>query len=144
VERVYKKATTALAMNHKHTEDREAQLEKDRKRRRHLEPQRTIRELDVAQDMIHTATKLTAAHLITYAMREYLGDRTMTPQTFVSRVLPFRGRREIYKTHERVVFYENPRDPEMTTALQEVCRRLNKQKLARENRTITYCCCEAP
>ena len=143
-EQAHKVASTAVETNRRRCEDREAQLDKDRKRQRHLEPQRIIRELDVAQDMIHTATKLTAAHLITYAIRQYLGDRNMTSQTLLSRVLPFRGRREVYKTSERVVFYENPRDPEMTALLKEACHRLNKRKLARDDRTITYCCCEAP
>jgi len=143
-EQTYNTASAALASNRERSAALEAKLTKDRERHRHLDSQRTIRELDVAQDMILTATKLTAVHLIIYAMREYLADRRMTPDTFVSRVLPLCGRREVYKTHERVVFYENPRDPEMTAALEAACRHLNKQKLVRDDRPITYCCCEAP
>jgi hypothetical protein len=143
-EQAYQAASAALEANRTHCADLEARLDKDRKRERHLQPQRTIRELDVAQDMILTATKLAAANLITFVLREYLGDKNMTPQTFVSRVLSFRGRREVYKDQERVLFYENERDPEMTQALQEACRRLNKRKLKRDDRTVTYCCCEAP
>jgi len=45
---------------------------------------------------------------------------------------------------ERVMFYENPRDPEMTAALQEASRRLNMRKLFREDRPVAYCCSEAP
>ncbi len=50
----------------------EERIAKDETRRKKLEPQRTIRQLDVAQDMILTATKLTAAQLISFAIREYL------------------------------------------------------------------------
>lgn len=143
-EQNHQAASAALGANQTQCGHLEARLDKDRKRERHLQPQRSIRELDVAQDMILTATKLAAANLIAFVLREYLGDKNMTPQTFVSRMLTFRGRREVYKEHECVLFYDNERDPEMTQALHEACRTLNKRKLKRDDRTVTYCCCEAP
>ena len=63
-------------------------------RQKRLEPRRTIRQLDVTQDTILTATKLTAAMLISFVLREYLPSMSMTPQTFVQRVLSVHGRKE--------------------------------------------------
>ena len=107
-------------------------------RRQHLEAQRTIRQLDVAQDMILTATKLTATQLISFAVRQYLPTLPMTPETFVARVFPLHGRKEREPTLERVVFYENPRDPEVTAALHDACRRLNTRDLQRGGRRLRY------
>ena len=100
-------------------------------RRRHLEPQRTIRQLDTTQDTILTATKLTALQLISFALREYLPTMPMTPQTFVQRVLSVRGRKETSPDQELVVFYENFRDPVVNDALRDACARLNRRKLKR-------------
>ena len=113
-------------------------LEKTSRRQDQLEPQQTIRELDVAQDTILTALKLTAAQLVAFALREYLPSMKMTPDTFKRRVLHTRGRREIYETHERVVFYRNPRDPDVTEALERACRILNDRKIVREERRVAY------
>jgi len=62
----------------------------------------------------------------------------MTPDTFKRRVLPTRGRREIYETHEQVVFYRNPRDPDVTEALECACRKLNDRMIVRDERRVTY------
>jgi hypothetical protein len=97
-----------------------------------------IRQVDVALDSVLTATKLTGAQLITFALREYLPERRMTPQTFVARMLPMQGRKEGSKDTERIVFYENPRDPEMTEALRGACKRLRERKLNRDNRRLIY------
>lgn len=113
-------------------------------RRRHLEAQRTIRQLDVAQDMILTATKLTATQLIAFTLRQYLIELPMTPQTFVARVFSLRGRKEIEPSLERVVFYENPRDPEVTAALHDACCRLNRRDLQRDGRRLRYVVETAP
>lgn len=107
-------------------------------RRKRLEPQRTIRQLDVTQDTILTAAKLTAAQLISFALREYLPSMPMTPQTFVQRVLSIHGRKEIDHEHELVVFYENPRDPLINEALRKACERINRRKLRRGARTLRF------
>lgn len=107
-------------------------------RRRHLEPQRTIRQLDTTQDTILTATKLTALQLISFALREYLPTMPMTPQTFVQRVLSVRGRKETSPDHELVVFYENLRDPLVNDALRNACDRLNRRKLKRDDRQLRF------
>lgn len=107
-------------------------------RRRHLEPQRTIRQLDTTQDTILTATKLTALQLISFAVREYLPTMPMTPQTFLQRVLPMRGRKEISPDQELVVFYENIRDPLVTEAFRDACERLNSRKLQRDDRRLRF------
>ena len=105
---------------------------------RHLEPKSLIRQLDVAQDQILTAAKLTALQLILWVLRNYLTALPMTPETFVSRVFALQGRKEIEPTVERVVFYENPRDPEVTAALKDACDRLNQRKLRRQDRLLLY------
>jgi len=68
----------------------------------------------------------------------------MTPDTFVSRVFPTRGRREIEPTVERVVFFENSRDPEVNAALHDACRRLNLRNLQRDGRRLRYAIEAAP
>lgn len=115
-----------------------ASLSKAEARARKLEGQREIRQIDVALDSVLTATKLTGAQLITFVLREYLLERPMTPQTFVARMLPMQGRKEVSESTERIVFYENPRDPEMTEALRGACKRLSARKLQRENRRLLY------
>jgi len=116
-------------------ERRAEDIAADKKR---LEPQRTIRQLDVTQDTILTATKLTAAQLISFVLREYLPSMPMTPQTFVQRVLCIHGRKEIGQDHELVVFYENPRDPLINDALRKACERLNRRELRRDDRRLRF------
>ena len=113
-------------------------LAKATARRKKLEPRRTIRKLDVALDTVLTATKLTAALLITFVVREYLAAMPMTPQTFASRLFGVRGRRETRPEAERVVFYENPRDAAVNIALADACARLNKRRLVRAGRKLSY------
>jgi len=113
-------------------------------RRRHLEPQRMIRQLDTTQDTILTATKLTALQLISFALREYLPSMPMTPQTFIQRVLSVRGRKQIDRDQELIVLYENPRDPLVNEALRDACSRLNRRALQREDRRLRFAVEPAP
>jgi hypothetical protein len=55
-----------------------------------------------------------------------------------------RGRKEIEPKQERVVFYENPRDPEVTEALRDACRILNQRRLQRDGRRLSYAVEPAP
>jgi hypothetical protein len=132
------KARTALDKNR----DRRAKLEQRAAeiadRRRHIEPRRTIRQLDTTQDTILTATKLTALQLISFALREYLPTMPMTPSTFLQRVLSVRGRKETALDNELVVFYENFRDPLVNDALRDACARLNRRKLERGDRRLRF------
>ena len=107
-------------------------------RRARLEPQRTIRKLDVAQDAILTATKLTAVQLICFVLREYLSSLAMTPETFIQRVFTIHGRKELRMNEELIVFYENPRDPAINDALRDACGHLNKRALQRASRTLRF------
>ena len=94
--------------------------------------------------MILTASKLTTAQRIAFALRIYLPALPMTPDTFISRVFSMHGRKEIEPTIERVIFYENSRDPEVTSALLDACRRLNRRRLMREGRRLRYSVEPAP
>jgi len=107
-------------------------------RQKRLDPRRTIRQLDVTQDTILTATKLTAAMLISFVLREYLPSMSMTPQTFVQRVLTVHGRKEIGRDQELVVFYENPRDPLVNDLLTKASERLNRRALLRDGRRLRF------
>ena len=49
-----------------------------------------------------------------------------------------RGRRERRRDEELIVFYANPRDPEMTDALTMACERLNDRDLTRGGRRLRY------
>jgi hypothetical protein len=107
-------------------------------RQAHLEPQRKIRQLDVAQDSILTAAKLTVLQLIAFVLREYLPSLPITAQTFISRVFSTRGRRILRPGLELILFHENARDPEISAVLRDACRRLNLRKLERDGRRIRY------
>jgi len=136
-----KAATTARAAVDKNN-TRRAKLDTQREqiatRRARLEPQRAIRQLDVAQDAILTATKLTAAQLISFVLREYLGSLAMTPATFIQRVFTIRGRKELRPAEELIVFYENFRDPDINDALRDACEHLNMRALQRDGRTLRF------
>jgi hypothetical protein len=131
-------ASKKVQHNHSATVKLEQQLGEMGERVRGLDNKRMIRQLDVAQDQILTATKLTALQLIAFVLRMYLTVLPMTPETFLSRVMSLRGRREIEPEVERVVFYQNPRDPEVTAALQDACARLNQRRLRRDGRLLLY------
>jgi hypothetical protein len=109
-----------------------------------LEPRRTIRQLDVAQDAILTATKLTALQLIVFVLREYLPSLAMTPETFLTRVFSLAGRKELRPESELIVFYENPRDPKINEALREACDRLNKRAISRDGTALRFAIEPAP
>ena len=130
-------AQAALLTSEQRRAALEASLAKMRAEHQHFAPQRTIRQLDVDQDRILTAIKLTAALLISFAIREYL-PAAITAETFVTRIFSMRGRKEVRPDEERVVFYENPRDPEATAALRHACRRLNERQLKRDGRLLLY------
>lgn len=132
------KASAALDKTCRRRNTLESRAAEIADRRRHLEPQRTIRQVNVTQDTILTATKLTALQLISFAIREYLPTMPMTPQTFVQRVLSVRGRKETSPDHELIVFYENPRDPLVNDALHDACNRLNRRKLQRADRRLRF------
>ncbi len=137
-QRALDKAQRRLMSHRKRMVKLETTLAQLAKRSTHLEPQRRIRQLDVALDSILTATKLTASQLIAFASREYLPSLPMTAQTFVSRAFPIRGHRILRVDEEIVIFHENPRDPEMSAALRDACTRLNSRALARGGRRIRY------
>ncbi len=103
-----------------------------------LEPRQEIRQLDVALDSVMTAFKLIAFLLITFVLHEYLSLRKMTAETFARRILPYHGRREERPDEIVVVFYENPRDPEMNTALAQACAELERRGLTRDGRRLRY------
>ena len=132
------KARAAVEKNNARRIKLETQREQIAARRARLEPQRTIRKLDVAQDTILTATKLTAVQLICFVLREYLCSLAMTPETFIQRVFTIHGRKELRTSEERIIFYENPRDLAVNDALRDACQRLNKRALQREGRTLRF------
>jgi hypothetical protein len=133
-DRLEKKASQQEVRNQK----LEASISKAEVRVAHLEPQQQIRQLDVALDMILTATKLTALQLVLFVIREYLVGHSMTAMTFIARMLTTRGRVIRRSTEEIIVFYENQRDPEMGRALQVAAERLNSRNLTRDGRTLRY------
>jgi hypothetical protein len=137
-ERTFTRAQEAVTKNAERTQKLDERLRKVATRRAKLEPQRTIRQLDVAQDAVLTAAKLTALQLIAFAIREYLPSMPMSPHTFISRVFGLRGRKELDGDEERIVIFENPRDPEVNAAVADACRRLNQRRLHRDGRRLRY------
>ena len=68
----------------------------------------------------------------------------MTAETFCRRVFSIPGRKEVEPEVERVSFYENPRDKEVTAALRDACRILNQRKIQRDGRRVHYAVVPAP
>ncbi len=132
------KAKAALERHEMQRQDTQDAIEKMIDRVAELEPMRMIRQLDVALDSILTAMKLTLAMLIIYAFREYIPSTDISTETFLNRLLSIRGRRETTKTLERIIFYENPRDPRITAALVEACEVLNQRGLERDDRALRF------
>ena len=131
-------AEAARAKSEKRAADLDGLLTDVAARTEKLQHQRSIRQLDVALDMVLTAAKLACSLLITFALREYLTASPMTPHTFATRLFGIRGRRELRPDEELIVFYENPRDPDTNAALADACRRLNLRRLSREGRRLRY------
>jgi hypothetical protein len=48
------------------------------------------------------------------------------------------------RSPERIVFYENPRDPEVNVTLADAYGRLNKRRLVRDGRKLSYAVEPAP
>lgn len=137
-QRDFDRAQQKLKAHHARLRERETILAKLEKRRKQLEPQRRIRQLDVAQDSVLTAAKLTVLQLIAFVLREYLPSLPMTAQTFISRVFSLPGHRVLGPGQELVVFHENARDPEMSAALRRACEQLNSRGLRRNGRLVQY------
>jgi hypothetical protein len=134
LDRMEKKASH----NETRREKLEASIAKAEARATHLEPQKQIRQLDVALDMILTATKVTALQLIMFVIREYLVGCAMTATTFIARLLTTRGRLIRRANEEIIIFYENPRDPEMGHMLRVAAERLNHRNIVRNGRSLRY------
>ena len=132
------RAQAGVTKNEARAADLDELLAKAAARAAKLEHQRSIRQLDVALDMVLTAAKLSCALLITFALREYLTATPMTPHTFITRIFGIRGRREVRPEQECVYFYENPRDPDINAVLADACRKLNARRLSREGRHLRY------
>jgi len=113
-------------------------LEQTTAQRAKLEPQRTIRQLDVGLDTVMTATKLATHLLLSFVLREYLVAARLSPHSFISRIFSIPGRRETTVDEELIVFYENSRDPEINAALAHACQRLNQRRLHRNGRPLRY------
>ena len=80
----------------------------------------------------HRGKKLTAAQLISFALRRYLPSMPVSPHLRHAG-LPGAQRAEgASPTEEHIVFFENPRDPEVNAAVANACLRLNERKLQRE------------
>jgi hypothetical protein len=113
-------------------------IEKMSDRARVLEPMRMIRQLDVALDSVLTAMRLTLSMLITFACREYFPSDNISAETFIGRLLTIRGRQETTETEQRIIFYENPRDPRISAVLAEACELLNQRRLERDDRRLHF------
>jgi hypothetical protein len=133
-----KKATEQLEQHRTKREDTLDSIENMCDRITELEPMSTIRQLDVSLDTILTAMKLALALLITFVLREYVPSDRMSTETFIYRLLTTRGRRELTKHRELIVFYANPRDPRINAALAEACDQLNRRALVRDDRELRF------
>jgi hypothetical protein len=136
--RAHQRAAKVQQQNEAQGTRLETRIEEAQRRSQHLEPQGQIRRVDIALDSVLTAFKLTAAMLISFVLREYFPARPMSPETFVSRVMTVLGRKELRPNEEQLVFYENPRDPEINAAMAAACKELTHRKLERNGRRLLF------
>jgi len=75
---------------------------------------------------------------MSFVVRVHLPHRAIDLQTFIARVFPVRGRRDLGQEEETIVFYINARDPDISEALGGACEILNARGLERNGRRLRY------
>jgi hypothetical protein len=95
----------------------ETQLETYTKREAELQDRREIFAHDVEPDSIFALLKVGLVMLVTYVLREYLGNARMEPTTFLERIATLPARVRQLPNLEIVTFEYNVRDPEVMALL---------------------------
>jgi transposase len=104
-------------------------FEKCYEKREKLEPRRRIFKHDVELDSLFSLLKVGLVLLVTYVLKEYLGDARMEPVTFLERLATLPARQRTTPQLEIVTFDYNRRDPDVMAILAEHCETINAKQL---------------
>jgi transposase len=106
-----------------------ADFEKCYEKRQELESRRRIFKHDVELDSLFGVLKVGLVLLVTYVLKEYLGDARMEPVTFLERLATLPARLRMTPELEIVTFDYNHRDPDVMAILAEHCEAINARQL---------------
>ena len=102
-----------------------------------LEDRKKIFKHDVESDSLFSLLKVGLVLMITYVLREYLGNACMDALTFLERVATLPARLRTTPTLEIVTFEYNRRDPDVMALLEKYCEAINSRGLrTRSNRKL--------
>lgn len=120
-------------------------IEQGQAHRAELESRRHIFRHDVELDSIFGLLKVGLVLLVTYALKEYLGDARMEPVTFLSRLATLPGRLRKTSELEILTFDYNHRDPEIMMLLSTHAEAINALRLkTRSGRVLRIVVDDAP
>lgn len=94
-----------------------------------LQSRRRIFKHDVELDSLFSVMKVGLVLLVTYVLKEYLGDARMEPATFIDRVATLPARLRTTPELEILTFEYNRRDPDVMAVLAEQCEAINARRL---------------
>lgn len=123
----------------------EKKLQTWNERQRLLQQRRRIFAHDVELDSLFSLLKVGLTLLVTYVLKEFLGDARMEVSTFLERVATLPASIRTTPQLEIVTFEYNRRDPEVMGLLQAHCDIINDRRLRlRSGRTLRIAVKEAP
>jgi len=116
-----------------------------RERQESLQTRRRIFAHDVELDSLFSVLKVGLTLLVTYVLKEYLGDARMEVSTFLERVATLPASIRVTPQLELVTFEYNRRDAEVMGLLQVHCDAINDRRLRlRSGRTLRIALEKAP
>ena len=116
-----------------------------RERQQLLQARRRIFAHDVELDSLFSLLKVGLTLLVTFVLKEYLGDARMEAVTFLDRVATLPASIRITPQLELVTFEYNRRDPEVMGLLEAHCEAINDRGLRlRSGRTLRIAVEQAP
>ncbi len=115
----------------------QARLDKYQEKEKKLESRRKIFAHDVELDSLFSLLKVGLVLMITYVLREYLGNACMDALTFLDRLATLPARLLVTPNLEIVTFEYNRRDPDVMALLEKFCESINSRGLrTRSNRKL--------
>ena len=110
-----------------------------------LNDNRRIFAHDVELDSLFALLKVGLVLLVTWVLKELLGDARMEASTFLDRVATLPARLQMTPQLQIVTFDYNRRDPEVMGLLQQHCEAINARKLKlRDGRVLRLAIDKAP
>jgi len=106
-----------------------AEFARCNEQREKLESRRRIFKHDVELDSLISLLKVGMVLLVTYVLKEYLGNARMEPVTFLERLAALPARLRLTPELELVTFDYNHRDPDVMAILAEHCAVINARQL---------------